>query len=52
MIGKFERFLIPLSVRRIQVNVSRRPVSYIGYLVVYVFGIRVAQLQMTNPWND
>lgn len=26
-------------------------VGFIGYTLVYVFGVRVARLQRTNPWR-
>lgn len=41
--------LWPLRVSRIRETVN--PLEYIGYLYVYVFGVPVAKIQLTNPWE-
>lgn len=41
-------FLIPLTVARTKFRVTSS--SYIGYMEIYIFGIRIAKIQMTNPW--
>lgn len=47
------RVLCPLTVTRTRVITESTAfqTSYIGYMTIYVFGIRVAKIQMTNPWD-
>lgn len=43
------RCLIPLS--KIGVKRYYTKSSFTGYNIYYVFGIRVAMIQKTNPWE-
>lgn len=46
--NRFLMFFIPLCVIKSRVDVNK--ISYIGHMKIYIFGILVAKIQMTNPW--
>lgn len=47
---KLKFFLIPIATRNIVINST--PFQQIGYKDVYIFGIRIARFQKTEPWNN
>lgn len=45
-------YLRPLTVKRIRFDIASgfSQIKYIGVMQIYVFGICVAKIQLTNPW--
>ena len=46
----FRFILVPLAVTR--TTEGRYPISYVGYLRVRIFGLQVAKIQETKPWQN
>jgi hypothetical protein len=49
----WERLITPFAMERTKVRwptLREGQFAFIGYLKIYVFGIRIAKIQLTNPW--
>jgi len=46
-IFRFNHVLIPISITRVR---DGSQFSYTGVMIVRIFGLRVASIQLTNPW--
>jgi len=40
----------PFAVKNVKFNLPH--FEYIGYTYIYIFGIRVAKIQATRPWEE
>lgn len=47
-IFNWKQVLIPISIQQAKVYVDS--ISYHGYMVIRIFGIRIIQIQLTQPW--
>jgi hypothetical protein len=45
---RWDLMLIPIATERVKIVSAT---GYSGYIYFYIFGIRVAKIQATNPWQ-
>jgi len=53
VLARLKLCLWPLRVTRTKLTtaVSYTSSEYIGFMTIFVFGIPVAKIQLTNPWE-